>query len=76
MTARWVSTDVAEASIECDEKALLPHRCREDVGVAGATESFVDHRVDVVTEGGCSEPSLVREILVELQPHPGDGSRG
>jgi hypothetical protein len=29
-----------------------------------------------VTEGGCSEPSLFREVLVEFQPHPGDGSRG
>jgi hypothetical protein len=29
-----------------------------------------------VPEGGCSKPSLGGEILVELQPHPGDGSRG
>ncbi|MGD0983490.1 MAG: hypothetical protein ABSA65_06695 [Acidimicrobiales bacterium] len=32
MAARRVSTDIAKASIECDDKALLSDRCGKDVG--------------------------------------------
>jgi hypothetical protein len=48
MAARWVSTDIAKASIERDDKALLSDRCGKDVGVTGALETFVHHGVDVV----------------------------
>jgi hypothetical protein len=34
VTARWVSADVAKASIECVETAWLGRRRREDFGVA------------------------------------------
>ena len=64
MAARWVSTDIAKASIECDDKALLPRRCGEDIGVTGARETFVDHGVHVVAQGGGNKPRRLWEILV------------
>jgi hypothetical protein len=57
VAARRVSTDIAKASIECDDKALLPRRC-------GARETFVDHGVDVVAQGGGNKPRRLWEILV------------
>ncbi len=64
VATRRVSTDIAKASIECDDKALLPHRCGEDIGVAGARKTFVDHGVDIVAPGGGGKPRCLWEILV------------
>jgi hypothetical protein len=64
VAARRVSTDIAKASIERDDKALLPRRCGEDIGVTGARETFVDHGVDVVAQGGGNKPRRLWEILV------------
>ena len=64
VAARRVSTDIATASIERDDKALLPRRCGEDIGVTGAGETFVDHGADVVAQRGGDKPRRLGEILV------------
>ena len=64
VAARRVPTDIAKASIECDDKALLPRRCGEDIVVTGARETFVDHGVHVVAQGGGNKPRRLWEILV------------
>lgn len=76
VAAGRVSTDIAKASIERDEETLVPYGCRKNLGVACAFETFLEHGVDLVTQRGGSQSCLLWEILVELQPHPGDGSRG
>ena len=47
-----------------DDKALLPHRCGEDIVVTGARETFVDRGVDVVAQRGGDKPRCLWEILV------------
>jgi hypothetical protein len=64
MASRWVSTDIAKAPIECDDKALLSDRGGKDVGVIGARETFVHHGVDVVAQGGGEKPRCPWQILV------------
>ena len=49
-----VSTDIAKASIECDEEALVPYGCRKNLGVTCAFETFLEHGVDLVTQRGGS----------------------
>jgi len=76
VAAGRVSTDIAKASIERDKEALVPYSCGKDLGVACTLQTFLDHGVDLVTQGGGCDSCLLWEILVELQPHPGDGSSG
>ena len=64
MATRRVSTDIAKASVECDDEALLPHRCGEDIGVTGARETFVYRGVDVVAQRGGGKPRRLWKILV------------
>ena len=64
VAARRVPTDIAKASIECDDKALLPRRCGEDIVVTGARETFVYRGVDVVAQRGGGKPRRLWKILV------------
>lgn len=76
MAARWVATDVTQPAIKREQQSSGNARRRDDVGVAGAGETFGGDGIDVVPMLEQHVRRRERQVLVELDSHWdwGDGS--
>ena len=65
--------DVAQATVKGDNHAVLVGRRADDHPVLPAAKVFVEHRVNVVAASGELVGHIVRQVLVELETHAGNG---
>jgi len=73
MAAWWVAPQVTDPTVEGEQHPALVRGCGHDHLVALAGEVFLDHGVhvkDVPTE---LRSQSVRQVLVELELHAGNG---
>jgi hypothetical protein len=76
MTPRRVPSDIAEPPVEGDQEAAGLAGGVEDRRIIRATQALLGGAVDVVSQRFRRSASCRRQILVQLQLQPGEGSRG
>jgi len=76
MTPRRVSADIAEPPVEGDQEAASLPGGVEDRRIIRATQALLGDGVDVVSQRLRRPASSRRQVLVQLQLQPGEGSRG
>lgn len=71
--AGWEVTDVAHTAVQGEHHPPLVGGRANDHRVLDATELFAQHRLNVVAVPGQLTGEVVRQVLVELDSHAGNG---
>lgn len=73
MAAGWIAPQVTDTTVEREQHPALIRCCRHDHRVTLASQVLLDHRVHIMAVATQRRGQIVREVLVELDSHAGNG---